>query len=136
MLHMDPDIQMQFDEPPYRERRQLLYAPAAPFMRAIREWLDTHEAAFRASPYYGIERQMATIRLRKGQKPRLNQGIGLLGRYCGLETHSISRILNGEQEWVELRTADKLAIGLGIPLPLLADDFRPRSETTNRKAAR
>jgi len=54
-------------------------------------------------------------------------GLGVLAQMAGTSTRTLNGYRRGEYRFIELRAADRLADALDIPLPLLADDFRPQS---------
>jgi transcriptional regulator with XRE-family HTH domain len=125
MLTLDPEPVRGYPEPPYDPRRAQLYAPVAPFAAAINEWLGRYQARTGATQFAGIT-------LRNGQKSVMaDRGITELANRAGIPARTIRRYIT-DQQWINLQNADKLAIALGIPLCLLADDFRPRRDTMMR----
>ena len=104
-----------------RMKRELLYAPIDPFAVAVNEWLARYRNAKQAHPWG------------KMFKWPEDQGMSALARECGLSTRQIYRVATRESEWIEIDFADRIAMGLGIPLGNLAEEFKPPHETTWRK---
>ena len=125
-LTLDPQIQTEYEEPPYDEKRDEVYAPAEPFAAAIDEWLRLYQKRAGTTQFSGIT-------MRNGRKATVfDRGISALEQRTGISSRTLRTYLNGERRWIALGNADKLAIGLGVPLCLLAEEFVPKGRTTMR----
>lgn len=102
-----------------RAPEQLLVAHAEPFVVAMNEWLRTYGRRMQASPFAYIE-QRDVKRLGMHQ---LEMRTGVGGKGCVTE-RTLRRILNRESRFIELSVADRIAYAIGVPLPLLAEDFK------------
>ena len=99
-----------------------LYAPAQPFAEAIKAWERNQQRSNGGRPLnLDPNNQVA--------------GLGALAELAGITVRSLWRYTNGESRYIELKLADRLALALDIPLPLLADDFQPLHEWRQREAA-
>lgn len=101
-----------------RLERRTLVAPAAPFTEAVRAWVRRQEieATMPLSQQYRGARHVGHVGV---------AGMAELAELAGLHEDQIRAIKNGRRQYVELSVADRLAIALDIPLPLLAEDFKP-----------
>lgn len=125
-LHLDPSVQDTFDEPPYSDKREKLYAPSAPFGEAVDRWLDHQQRQI------GIPVRDA----RHSNHGNRNlaywgndiAGLKQLAELAGMDARQISRYRKGTARFIELGNADRLALALDIPLPLLAENFRTMSQ--------
>jgi len=112
-------------------RNERLYAPAAPFTQAIRDWVRDYQTRQKANPYHAITCQDRPSRPRRGG-PAIYPGLELLAQDAGTTSRALRRYLDDEIVWIGLEQADRLAMALGIPLCLLADDFKPTRDTIAR----
>jgi transcriptional regulator with XRE-family HTH domain len=132
-LHLDPELYRTFDEPPYRARRECVYAPVEPFAVAIDDWLRRYQASIGATQFAGISLRRPPSPSAHGTRTtRLrDRGIGEIAELTGIPNRTIRRYVNREQAYIAVENADKIAMALGIPLILLAEDFRtlPRWRT-------
>lgn len=126
------DLEAQI-EPPFRERREQLYAPAAPFGEAIEAWLERERKRLKAMPALGYRRGKPGIRRDPFGHAVDQCNLEELARRAGTTTRNLRRYANGETRWIELCVADRLAMALDIPLVMLADDFKPKGQTVMRK---
>lgn len=103
------------------QTREMLYAPAAPFAEAIREWLKLEAQRAKGHPFSGVT-----------DGKRRNPGTGRKNLYPGIErlaldarlpSKTLHRYLSGESQWILLDNADRLAMALGVPLWVLAEEF-------------
>ena len=96
-----------------------LYTPVAPFVEAIDKWLayQTQSAGCELRRQYVGPNSMPAV-----------AAIGVLAEMARVSVRTLNDYRNGEVGLIELRKADRLALALDIPLPLLADDFRPMHE--------
>jgi hypothetical protein len=116
-LTLDPELQRDYDEPPYSTKQPLLYAPAEPFAAAIQTWLR-------------YQARLAGGALAAGGKSNgagqcTIAGAAVLADMAHVPVRSLWAWCNGDRKHIEQGCADRLAIALDIPLPLLADEFRP-----------
>ena len=97
-----------------------LFAPVAPFAEAIEAWLAYQErlAGGRLNQQVGRNNTTDNVTI---------AGLGVLAQMAGSSPRTLNGYRRGEYRLIELRAADRLANALDIPLPLLADDFRPQS---------
>ena len=116
--------------------RECLYAPAEPFAEAIREWLHAYDREMRALPFANI------TYTKPRQRNTLHRSDGLieLEKRTNVPRRSLRRYLSGESQLIEIDSADRLAMGLGIPLWTLAEEFLPHGKARqaldeSRKAA-
>jgi len=118
--------------PRKRSENERLYAPAAPFVEAIREWVADYQSRLKGHPFHAI-----TCQDRPNSRPRVGHsvlypGLEILARDAGTTSRALRRYLDNEIVWIGLDQADRLAMALGIPLWILADDFRPTRDTIAR----
>lgn len=103
-----------------RPKSERLYAPVGPFVEAIDAWLR-----------YQTQLANGNLTRQAGKGPDSMPtiaGIGVLAEMAGTSTRTINDYRHGNVRHIELSRADKLANALDIPLPCLADDFRPINE--------
>ena len=112
-------------------RNERLYAPAAPFTQAIRDWVRDYQSRQKGHPFHAITCQDRPSRPKRGGAA-IYPGLEILAQDAGTTSRALRRYLNDEIVWIELKHADRLAMALGIPLWMLADDFRPTRETIAR----
>jgi hypothetical protein len=99
-------------------------APVQPFRDAINDWV-AREVRRRhgEDPYLRWHRT--------GGKPGTPLEV-TVARYfaeaAGLNRDYFNRLMDGTYTYIDLRRADKLALTLDIPLPLLADEFKSVAE--------
>lgn len=92
--------------------RRNLYAPSAPFGEAIEAWIRYQE--HNACGPLGTAKGIA--------------GITTLAEMARTSTRKLFAYRSGEAPMIELGAADRLAWALDIPLPLLAEEFKPMRE--------
>jgi len=97
-----------------------LFAPSRPFAEAIDAWITYQEHLAGGSLNRQIGHPAKTEHVTIA-------GLGVLAQMAGTSTRTLNGYRRGEYRFIELRAADRLADALDIPLPLLADDFRPQS---------
>jgi hypothetical protein len=102
-------------EPPHGTRQPQLYTAAAPFAEAIHTWVKAYVSWKRAQPFHWLwtSDDENTYAVRR------------LAERAGMSRHVVMATYDGSRDTLSLRQADMLAIALDIPLPLLADEFRP-----------
>lgn len=93
---------------------EALFAPAAPFVIAIREW----QTSYRKRPP-GIRDPRSRPRA-----PRRTDGMEELSRVSGVPARRLRAYQTGESQWIHIDNADRLCIALDVALWTLADDFR------------
>jgi len=112
-------------------KNERLYAPAAPFVQAIREWVHDYQQRQKGHPFHAIPCQDRPSRPRRGG-PAIYPGLELLAQDAGTTSRALRRYLDDEIVWIGLEQADRLAMALNIPLWVLADDFKPTRDTVAR----
>ncbi len=112
------------------QTREMLYAPAAPFAEAIREWLALEARRTAGHPFAAITTSERHKRARRtpGNPATRYPGIEKLARDARLPSKTLHRYLSGESEWIQLDNADRLTMALGVPLWTLAEEFLPIHE--------
>jgi len=116
-LTVDPQLYHEYDEPPYEVDGPKLYAPAAPFGAAIDAWLAYQEKLAGGCLHNQGGRSnhsgMPTV-----------AGLTQLAEMAGTSTRGLWAWRNGSRAYIEQGCADRLAIALDIPLPMLATEFK------------
>lgn len=98
---------------------KMKYTPAAPFAEAINEWLARYASYVNAQPYQTRQAMRATVH---------DHCIRVLSERSGLHRDTIRRVADGTFEWLTVRQADRLSMGLDVPLRCLTEDFRPMDQ--------
>jgi hypothetical protein len=115
-LALDPEPGT-YTEPPYTSKQPVLYTLAAPFGDAINHWLDHQTKLAGGCLHTQGGRSNGT-----GMVPIA--GLSTLADMAGIPIRSLSAWRTGERKHIELTCADRLALALDIPLPLLATEFK------------
>lgn len=117
-LYLEPES--DFDEPPFSEKREKLYAPVGPFADAIDHWIDYQRRQTGVS-IPDRRRRYSSLACRDNDLAGLNQ----LAELAGMTARTLCRYRRRDAGVIELYNADRLALALDIPLSLLAEDFKP-----------
>lgn len=91
---------------------EALVAPVEPFVKDIERWLNSYGRRIQAAPWFWLERRDAR-----------HIGITRLAEEARISDKQLRRYLDREAYYIELATADRLAMALGTPLCVLAEDF-------------
>lgn len=115
-----------------RRPREHRYAPVEPFAQAIEEWLRRNDAVLQANPFAGICSELRPNRPRKGRNEK-HTGLSEFAKRAEMDPRAIRRYLDREYKWIELDQADRIAMALGIPLWVLAEEFVDRKDRARRQ---
>jgi len=95
-------------------KREMLYAPSAPFAEAMEEWIGERRRRYRA---------VRNSRTPQGTPVRTN-GLEDLARLSRIDARRLRAYQTGESRYISIDNADRLCIALGVALWVLADDFK------------
>jgi len=99
-------------------KREMLYAPSAPFAEAMEEWMGAYRRRYRA---------IRNSKTPQGAPVRTN-GIEDLAKLSGIPSRRLRAYQTGESRYISIDNADRLCIALNVALWVLADDFKSMGE--------
>lgn len=91
------------------------YTPADEFTIAITTWVEDHQRRMRGSLHAPVQKLKVSPR---------DYCLRIIAERAGLNRAIIWRIADGEEPYLTLRQADRLAMALNIPLRCLAEEFK------------
>jgi hypothetical protein len=106
-------------------KREMLYAPSAPFAEAIEEWQAAHRKRWRG---------IGNSRTPQGTPVRSN-GIEALAGLSRIPSRRLRAYTSGESMWISIDNADRLCIALNVALWVLAPEFKTMGEWRKEESA-
>lgn len=83
------------------DRAEQVFLPIAPLLGEIDRWLQLDQPEWRRNPERSVEN---------------------LAALAGINARTINRFQNGQSRRIRIDVADKLAVALDIPMPLIWPD--------------